>query len=98
MAAFARYIKSLAYDLAYVPGTRRKLRYRFADHAFRLSKGDRIRVDVASACSQFVPHPNVAGEAFRVKKPRTATNRVFAAESSLVLHILRNSGHGHRDE
>ena len=91
-------IKSLAYDLAYVPGTRRKLCYRFADHAFRLSKGDRIRVDVASACSQFVPHPNVAGEAFRVKKPRTATNRVFAAESSLVLHILRNSGPGHRDE
>ena len=80
-------IRSLAYDEPYTPGTRRKIRYRFADHAFRLSKGDRIRVDVSSGCSHFAPHPNVAGDAFAVKTPRTANNKVFADGSSLVFHV-----------
>ena len=78
-------IASLAYDAPYVPGTRRRLRYRFADHAFRLEKGDRLRVDVSGASKHFAPHPNVAGEAFRVKTPRVAHNQVFADESKLVL-------------
>jgi putative CocE/NonD family hydrolase len=78
-------IASLAYDSPYVPGTRRKLRYRFADHAFRLSKGDRLRVDISGASEHFAPHPNVAGEAFKVKTPRIAKNKVFAAESKLIL-------------
>jgi predicted acyl esterase len=81
-------IRSLAYDAPYVPGTRRKIRYRFADHAFRLSKGDRIRVDVSSGCSHFAPHPNVAGDAFAVKVPRTANNKVFADGSSIIFHAL----------
>ena len=79
-------IKSLAYDSPYVPSSRRKLTFRFADPAFRLAKGDRLRVDVSSSCSQFAPHPNVAGGAFRVKTPCCAVNKVFAAESTLVLH------------
>ena len=36
----------------YVPGTMRRIEFRFADHAFRLEKGDQLRVGVASACSQ----------------------------------------------
>ena len=79
-------IKSLAFDSPYVPGERRTLRFRFADHAFRLDSGDRLRVDVSSACSQFAPHPNTAGRAFTETKPRIAKNKVFAASSALVLH------------
>ena len=81
-------IKSLAFDSPYVPGSRRTLRFRFADHAFRLDKGDRLRVDVSSACSQFAPHPNTAGKTFAEAKPRVTRNKVFAEGSSLILHAL----------
>lgn len=72
----------------YVPQSRRKLGFRFADHAFRLEKGDVLRVDVASACAQFAPHSNVKGDQFAVREPKVAHNRVFAAESELVLNVL----------
>jgi predicted acyl esterase len=78
-------IASLAYGGQYVPGTRRLLRYRFADHAFRLEKGDRLRVDVAGASAHFAPHPNVAGDAFKAKTSRVAHNQVFAGESKLII-------------
>ena len=80
-------IASLAYDSPYVPGTCRKLRYRFADHAFRLAKGDRLRVDIAGTSKSFAPHPNVAGEAFKVRTPKTANNKVFAEESKLIMFV-----------
>ena len=78
-------IASLASGSPYVPGTKRTIRFRFADHAFRLSKGDRLRVDVASANPQFAPHPNVVGDAFLVKRPKVAENTVFASESQLTI-------------
>ena len=78
-------ITSLAAKRPYSPGEKRRLAFRFADHAFRLEPGDRLRVDVASASSQFAPHPNVAGDAFAARTPRTAHNRVYAAESELIL-------------
>ena len=78
-------IASLAFDSPYVPGERRVLLYRFADHAFRLERGNRLRVDIAGACAHFAPHPNVAGEAFRVETPKIANNRVFAADSKLII-------------
>ena len=78
-------IMSLAYDSPYTPGSKRILRYRFADHAFRLEKGDRFRVDVAGSCEHFAPHPNVKGDAWSVKNPKIANNRIFADESNLVL-------------
>ena len=81
-------ITSLAHGAPYRPGERRIVPFRFADHAFRLDRGDRLRVDVSSASSQFAPHPNVAGDAFSVAAPRTAHNRVFADASELVLHVL----------
>ena len=82
-------IMSLAYDAPYVPGTRRVLRYRFADHAFRLDKGDRLRVDVAGSCEHFAPHPNVKGCSFREKNTKIAVNRIFAEESLLILFAQR---------
>ena len=82
-------ITSLSFQLGgYVPQSQRKLGFRFADHAFRLEKGDVLRVDVASACAQFAPHSNVKGDQFAIREPKVAHNRVFAAESELVLNVL----------
>ncbi len=72
----------------YHPGEERRVAFRFADHAFRLEKGDVLRVDVASACSQFVPHPNVVGDAFACTQPRVARNTVFPERSALSLPVL----------
>ena len=82
-------IASLAFGSPYVPGERRLLRYRFADHAFRVDRGDRFRIDVAGACAHFAPHPNVAGDAFKVASPRIAHNRVFAGDSKLILFAIQ---------
>jgi len=83
-------ITSLGFQLGeYAPGTKRRVSFRFSDHAFRLEKGDVLRADVASASSQFAPHTNVRGEQFRITTPKIAHNRVFAAESELVLNVLR---------
>jgi len=71
----------------YAPGEERVVRFRFADHAFRLEKGDVLRVDVASANSQFAPHPNVAGDAFACEAPKVARNTVYPERSFLVLHV-----------
>ncbi len=66
-------------------GSRATISYRFPDHAFRLEPGDRLRVDVASACSQFAPHTNVAGDQFAIREPKTAHNKVIASASRLML-------------
>ncbi len=66
-------------------GNRATISYRFPDHAFRLEPGDRLRVDVASACSQFAPHTNIAGDQFAIREPKTAHNKVIAAASRLIL-------------
>ena len=72
----------------YEPNTPCTLSFRFADHAFRLESGDQLRVDVASACSQFAPHTNVKGNQFEIRKPKVAHNRVFADQCELVLNAL----------
>ena len=69
----------------YVPGTEKTLSLAFPRLAFRLEKGDRLRVDVSSACSQFAPHGNVKGNQNFVREPRTARNTVFAERSSLTV-------------
>ena len=69
----------------YEPGAERRVEFRFADHAFRLEKGDRLRVDVASACAHFAPHGNVRGSQYLVREPKVAHNAVRADASSLVL-------------
>ena len=69
----------------YTPGTERIVEFRFADHAFRLEKGDRLRVDVASACSQFAPHGNVKGLQCAVREPKVAHNSINAKQSYLVV-------------
>ena len=72
----------------YNPGEERKVSFRFADHAFRLEKGDVLRVDVSSANSQFAPHPNVIGDAFACSSPKVAHNTVYPERSFIQLPAL----------
>ncbi len=82
-------IASLCGDGAsYAPGSTKTLSFRFADHAFRLEKGDVLRVDVASASPHFAPHPNLAGDTFAATTPRIAYNAVDASASTLTLPVL----------
>ena len=69
----------------YAPGTEKEVSFRFADHAFRLEKGDRLRVDVSSGNSQFAPHGNVKGLQAAVREPKVAHNAVRADASFLTL-------------
>ena len=78
----------------YGRGSWRRVELRFADHAFRLAKGDVLRVDVASACSQFVPHGNVKGIQCKVREPRVAHNAIDAKASQLVLFGCAQLGIG----
>ena len=81
-------ITSLCADGAgYEPGTEKRIEFRFADHAFRLEPGDVLRVDVASASSQFAPHGNVKGDQFLVREPKTARNSVRADACMLTLFV-----------
>ncbi|MGI5869568.1 MAG: CocE/NonD family hydrolase [Kiritimatiellia bacterium] len=74
----------------YKPGTWIDVHYRFADHAFRLEKGDRLRVDLASACQLFTPHTNVRGLQSAIRNPLIAENAVRLEESELLFHVLEN--------
>lgn len=74
-------IKPLTYDDgAYTPGSVRKLRFGFADHAYRLEPGDVLRVDVSSGASCFQPHPNVPGNPSLARETRVAHNAILPAE------------------
>ena len=82
-------ITSLCADGAdYKPGTEKVVSFRFADHAFRLEKGDVLRVDVSSGCSQFAPHGNVKGLQAAVRAPKVAHNAIRADASTLTLFTL----------
>jgi predicted acyl esterase len=73
---------------AYRPGSERLVELKFADHAFRLEKGDVLRVDVASGNSQFAPHGNVEGIQSSVRETKKAVNSVRADASTLTLFAL----------
>ena len=73
----------------YAPGTEAFVDFRFADHAFRLEKGDCLRVDVSSGNSQFAPHGNVKGVQAAVREPKTAHNSVRADASTLTLFVSK---------
>ena len=81
----------------YEPGTMRRVEFRFADHAFRLEKGDQLRVDVSSACSQFAPHGNVKGLQSAVREPKVAHNAIDASRSWLMLHGAKSADTGAND-
>lgn len=84
-------ITSMAWTAPYVPGEKRTVRFKFADHAFRLDKGDVLRVDVAGGSAHFVPHANVAGLQALVEKPKKARNTVYPGSSVLTLYAAASA-------
>ena len=73
-----------------MPGEVRTLAYTFPDHAFRLSPGDKLRVDVASAASAFALHPTIRTAnryAVRPEQMKVAHNVVIADKSAISLPV-----------
>lgn len=79
-------ITSLCYAAPdYTPGTEKAVDFCFSDHAFRVSPGDVLRLDVSSSCSLFVPHTNNKGLQSVQKTCRIATNKIVCGKSSVTL-------------
>ncbi len=82
-------ITSLCYATPdYTPGAEKAVAFCFPDHAFRISPGDRLRLDVSSSSSHFVPHTNNKGLQSVQRARRIANNAVIGGKSSVTLYCL----------
>ncbi|MCR5163319.1 MAG: hypothetical protein K6C40_04795, partial [Thermoguttaceae bacterium] len=80
-------ISSLCYATPdYTPGTEKAIDFTFSDHAFRIGKGERLRLDVSSSCGHFLPHTNVKGLQAAQREPLIAQNAVVTGKSFLTLY------------
>lgn len=82
-------IKELTWDDGdCTPGTVRTLRFMLGDIAFRLGKGDVLRLDVSSSnAAMFAPHTNVKGLQAYVREPKVSENAVLSDGSTLTLPV-----------
>lgn len=82
-------ITSLCYQLGdYAPGQDVSLSFSFDEHAFLIKKGERLRVDIASACqNHFVRHTNQKGPYLDQETAKVAHNTVFLQDSFLTLPV-----------
>lgn len=82
-------ITTLCFQLGdYVPGTKQTLTFSFDEHAFLIRKGERLRVDIASAdAMHYLRHTNNKGSFYEQATAKIAHNTVFLNESELVLPI-----------
>lgn len=72
----------------YRPGDTVALEFSFDEHAFCIKKGERLRVDIASAAEPFyVRHTNNRGLFSEQTETRVAKNTVLLRESDLTLPI-----------
>ena len=70
----------------YVPGQERVLRFVFAEHAFRIRPGDRLRLDVSSSCvPHFQVHTNRKGLQARQSGADICRNTVITGKSCLTV-------------
>jgi len=82
-------ISSLCYATPdYEPGTEKAIDFTFSDHAFRIQKGERLRLDVSSSCSHFLPHTNVKGLQSAQREPKVARNAVVTGKSFLTIYTF----------
>lgn len=80
-------ISSLCYTTPdYTPGTEKTIDFTFSDHAFRIGKGERLRLDVSSSCGHFLPHTNVKGLQAAQREPLIAQNTVVTGKSFLTIY------------
>ena len=80
-------IKTLCFELGdYVPDTEVFLDFTFDEHAFLVKKGEKLRIDIASANDlYFLNHTNFKGAYYEQTKTKTANNTVYLSESVLTL-------------
>lgn len=82
-------ITSLVYQLGnYISESIVKLDFNFDEHAFLIKKGERLRVDIASANNEYyVRHTNQKGLYCEQTTAKVANNTVYLKESALTLPI-----------
>ena len=82
-------ITSLCYQLgSYKPDSVVNLSFSFDEHAFLIRKGERLRIDIASADNDhYVRHTNQKGLYSEQTTAKIAHNTVYLKESYLVLPI-----------
>lgn len=83
-------ITSLCYQLGdYTPGSAVDLNFSFDEHSFLIKKGERLRIDIASANAEhYVRHTNQKGLYSEQETAKIAHNTVFLQDSTLTLPIL----------
>ena len=84
-------ITSLCYQIGdYVPNTLVDFTFSFDEHAFLIKKGERLRVDIASANAEhYVRHTNQKGLYSEQSTAKIAHNTVYLQDSTLILPISR---------
>ena len=82
-------ITTLCYQLGdYTPNTPVNLQFTFDEHAFLVRRGQRLRVDIASADAEhYVRHTNQKGLYCEQETAKIAHNTVFLGASRLMLPI-----------
>ncbi len=82
-------ITTLVYQLGdYIPNSKVNLRFTFDEHALLVQKGQRLRVDLASADkAHYVRHTNCKGLFSTRTETKIANNTVFIPEAVLTLPI-----------
>ena len=71
----------------YTPGSKRKLYYTFAPHAFKLHSGSRLRLDVSSSCvPYFQVHTNIKGLQAEQSTARTCRNTIVTGASKIKIY------------
>ena len=70
----------------YTPGEAVELELNFAPNAFKLAKGEKLRLDISSSCwPYFLPHRNKKGNYWEMETAAIARNTIFTGSSKLIL-------------
>ena len=85
-------ITSLCYQLGdYTPNTPVDLSFSFDEHAFLIKKGERLRIDIASADAEhYVRHTNQKGLYSEQETAKIARNTLYLQDSTVTLPITDN--------
>ncbi len=83
-------ITTLCYQLGdYTPNTEVTLDFTFDEHSFLVKKGERLRIDIASAdCTNYVRHTNNKGLYSIQTSTKTAKNTVDLSKSTIALPAI----------
>ncbi|MBE6687328.1 MAG: CocE/NonD family hydrolase [Ruminococcaceae bacterium] len=76
------------FDNEYCPGNEIVIDFCFDEHAFVISKGEKLRIDISSsAFPMYIPHTNYRGLFSDIRESRVAENTVILDKSEICLPI-----------